>query len=61
MPIKMSLVIDNPKINNAKNNNALYNNQYVPKTNLPNISMDLKGSMISRVYKAKQGCSSCGK
>lgn len=57
MPIKMSLVIDNPKINNAKNNSALY----VPKTNLPNISMDLKGSMISRVYKAKQGCSSCGK
>jgi len=57
MPIKMSLVIDNPKLNNAKNNSALY----VPKTNLPNMSMDLKGSMISRVYKAKQGCSSCGK
>ena len=59
----MSLVIDNPKLNNAKNyfaniNKTLVNNS---KSNLPNNSMNLRNPMISRVYKAKQGCSACGK
>ena len=68
MPFKIGMVIDNPKNNRMnnfgdKNLNNISLNANVNNINkgYKNVTMNLQGSMIGRVYKAKAGCSSCGK
>lgn len=47
------------KSNNVVNNNFI--NEIASPSGNKTISMDLNSPMISRVYKAKSGCSACGK
>jgi hypothetical protein len=57
------MVFDNPG-QNAIRQNILYNAQIQSQKAIPytgSTKIDLARPMIDRVYKAKPGCSACGK
>ena len=61
---RFSMAFDNPQQNRAKQN-LLYAYQLQAQNNTGAVSkargLDLASPMIGRVYKAKPGCSACGK
>ena len=60
---RFSMVFDNPG-QNAIRQNILYNAQMQSQKATPytgSTKIDLARPMIDRVYKAKPGCSACGK
>ena len=60
---RFSMAFDNPG-QNAIRQNILYNAQIQSQKATPysgNRKIDLARPMIDRVYKAKPGCSACGK
>lgn len=54
------MAFDNPKANMIKQN-LLYSYQVQAQQKSSSRGMDLSTPMIDRVYKARPGCSACGK
>lgn len=57
---RFSMAFDNPQLSRTKQH-ALYIAQMDAQNKAKRSGVDLATPMIERVYKAKPGCSACGK
>jgi hypothetical protein len=57
---RFSMAFDNPQLTRTKQH-ALYITQMEAQNKPKRYGIDLATPMIQRVYKAKPGCSACGK
>ena len=58
---RFSMTFDNPAQNEIRQNMMYQYQQQQQKAVPPSRRIDLARPMIDRVYKAKPGCSACGK